>query len=159
MSCFEKTIGVFCLFSLLSFENKNVQTTNLNVQNICDINYTMHIGLFHLNKNHLNLEVQVCIWAPIFLCILIMEIMWCVGVLENEQMITLWCVIIFHMIFYVFMHTHVLQVSLCTHICCHILWHVWQGKVSDHKWTYGQVWAQVHAVSYTHLTLPTILLV
>ena len=103
------------------------------------------IGLFHLNKNHLNLKVQVCIWAPIFLCILIMKIMWCVWgcwKMSKWSHCDVWSYFIWF--FYVFVHTHVLQMSLCTHMCCHILWHVWQGKVSDHKWSYGQVWAQVH---------------
>ena len=100
----------------------------LNVQNICGINYTMHIGLFHLN-----FKVQVCIWAPIFLCILIMEIMWWVGVLENEKMITLWCVIIFHMIFNLFKqvckchYAHTCVVIFCG-MCDKVKWVI----TSDH---------------------------
>ena len=52
---------MYFVYFLYWLSKIKVQTKNLNVQNICGINYTMHIGLFHLNKNHLNLKVQVCI--------------------------------------------------------------------------------------------------
>jgi hypothetical protein len=88
------------------------------------------IGLFHLNKNHLNLKVQVCIWAPIFLCILIMKIMWCVWgcwKMSKWSHCDVWSYFIwFFMI-------------LCTHMCCkchyaHTCVVIFYGMCDKVKW-------------------------